>query len=226
VCGSWRRLHADCPAEAVQLTPRGLPRQSPRYRLHAPECWRPRPVYRPESPLAPPCAGGTSRLDRASSRPKPGHRVATADAAHPLPPAVANQALGALRHFVFVRPGGRPSHGPLHTSTEVAACRVAARIGVDWSMPSEEQALRSPSHRSTTYRLLARSTADPTRPSVCPGFPVRAPSLHRCLSIDTLPKGVPVAFGPAANTPRSAANSGRDERRSTPGLCSTDESVV
>jgi hypothetical protein len=39
------------------------------------------------------------------------------------------------------------------------------RAGVGWSMPSGEQALHSPSHRSTTFRLHARSGQNGQGPS-------------------------------------------------------------
>jgi hypothetical protein len=50
---------------------------------------------------------------------------------------------------------------------------------------------------------------DPAGPSVCAGFPVLAPSLHRCLSTAAHPRARVVAFGPAANAMPSVANNGR-----------------
>jgi hypothetical protein len=128
-----------------------------------------------------------------------------------------------VRHVVFAQPEGWPPHWPLHSPTGVGVCCVVVRTEVGWSMPSEEQALRSPSHRSTTYCARAE-----LRPNLASAVVSQCGRLH-CIgafrSLHTR-RYVALAFGPAANAPRVTASSDHDKRRSTPGRCSTDESVV
>jgi hypothetical protein len=118
-----------------------------------------------ESPLVPPCAGGTGRMNCSLTEPKPGHRAASADAVDPLPPAAASQARRAARTR-RVRPDPRvgppppPSHPPAETGSALSPCGLD-RVG---------QAIRR---------------ANPPRP-VAPRYAVPSPRSRRGRSCQTM----------------------------------------
>jgi hypothetical protein len=134
-------------------------------------------VCRGYKPVGPRCDQAETRTSRA-----------TADVAHRLPPAVASQARRTVRYVVFVRPEGRPPRSPPHLLAETRICCVSCRL--KRVGPCRPESKLSAARHTGVRRSVLRGA--PTGPSVRSGFPVRAPSLHRCLSIDSYP-GVRIA---------------------------------
>jgi hypothetical protein len=94
------------------------------------------------------------------------------------------------------RPEGRSAAAAIASLGRNQALRCRHADWIESVKPSGERTLRSPSHRGTPCRPHARGVVDTSRPCVCAGFPVRAPSLHRCLSTAAHPRARVVRIRP------------------------------
>jgi hypothetical protein len=125
------------------------------------------------------------------------------------------------------RPEGRPATAATASSgrSHCLLCRHA-----DWiELVHAVGRANPPQPIAPEYDLPsthARGAMDPAEPGVCPGFPVRAPSLHRCLSTFTHPRACFDRVRPCRQRRAIPLQAAVDQRRSTSRRYSTDESVV